>query len=78
MSEQLAEEVAVHLQLRQRVAELPDGRARGVVDQHLLGPRLGRDVVHERDALVEEVPAAASGGRAASGRSGCAATRGRR
>ena len=55
----LAEEVAVHLQLRQRVTELPDRRVRRVVDQHLLRPRLRRDVVHDRHALVEEVPAAA-------------------
>ena len=53
------EEVAVDLELRQRVAELADRRARGVVDQHLLGPRLRRHVVHDRHALVEEVPAAA-------------------
>ena len=55
----LPEEVAVDLELGQRVAELADGRARGVVDEHLLGPRLRRHVVHQRDALVEEVPAAA-------------------
>ena len=55
----VAEEVAVDLQFRQRVAELADGRVRRVVDEHLLGPRLRRDVVHHRHALVEEVPAAA-------------------
>ena len=55
----VAEEVAMNLQFRQRVAELADRRVRGVVDEHLLGPRLWRDVVHNRHALVEEVPAAA-------------------
>ena len=50
-----AEEVAVDLQLRQRVAKLADGGVRRVVDQHLLGTSLGRHVVDQRDALVEEV-----------------------
>ena len=53
------EEVAVDLELRERIAELADGRVRGVVDEHLLGSRLRRDVVHDRHPLVEEVPAAA-------------------
>ncbi len=58
VSEQYAEEMAVHLELGQRVAELTDRRARRVVDEHLLRPCVGRDVVHQRHALVEEVPAA--------------------
>ena len=53
-----AEEVAVDFDLGQGVAELPHGGAGRVVDQHLLGLCLGRDVVDQRDALVEEVPAA--------------------
>ena len=51
-------EVAVNLQLGQRVAQLMDGRVRGIVDEHLVGSTLGREVVDERDALVEKVPAA--------------------
>ena len=51
----VAEEVPVHLELGQGVAELPDGGARALVHEHLVGPSLGRDVVHHRHALVEEV-----------------------
>ncbi len=53
------EEVTVDLHLSERVTKLTDSRTRGVVDEHLLGPRLWRHVVHDRHALVEEVPAAA-------------------
>ena len=35
------EEVSVDLQFRERVTELSDRRARGIVDQHLLGPVSG-------------------------------------
>ena len=49
--------MAVHFQLGQGVAELTDGGARRVVDEHFLRPGLRRDVVHHRHALVEEVPA---------------------
>jgi hypothetical protein len=55
----VTEEVAVDLGLRQRVTELPDRRARRIVNQHLFGLRFGRDIVHERDALVEEMAPAA-------------------
>src|SRR4051794_29500506 len=51
----MTEEVAVDLELRQRVAQLPYGRRRGLVDQHLLWSCVGGDVVHEGHALVEEV-----------------------
>ena len=46
------------LKFRERVTKLSDRRARGIVDQHLLGWP-GRHVVHDRYAFVEEVPAAA-------------------
>ena len=51
-------EVAVNLQFGQGVAQLMDGRVRGIVDEHLVGSTLGGEVVDERDALVEKVPAA--------------------
>jgi hypothetical protein len=39
------------------VAELSDRRTRRVVDEHLFGSRFRRDVVDDRDTLVEEVSA---------------------
>ena len=47
----------VHFDLGQGVAELSDGRACRIVDQHFFRPSLRRDVVDDRDALVEKVPA---------------------
>src|SRR4051794_19809778 len=47
------------LEFRQRIAKLADCRIRRIVDEHLLRPGLWGDVVHNRYALVEEVPAAA-------------------
>ena len=44
--------------LGQGIAQLPDRGARGIVDEHLLRSGVRRDVVDERHALVEEVPAA--------------------
>ena len=38
-----AEEVPVHLELGQRVAELPNGRGGGLVHEHLVGPRVSGD-----------------------------------
>ena len=54
----VAEEMPAHLHLGQALPQLADGRARGVVDEHLLRPRLRAHVVDHRDALVEEVPPA--------------------
>ena len=54
----VAEDVAVDFDVGQRVAELPDHGRRRLVDQHVFRARLAWcDVVDERDALVEEVPA---------------------
>src|SRR5262247_2013636 len=53
-----AEEVAVHFDLRQGIAELTDSRSRGIVDQHFFGTGFRCDVVDHRHPLVEEVPAA--------------------
>jgi putative DNA primase/helicase len=50
----LSKNVSVHLEFRERVSELPDSGGRGVVDQHFLGPGLGRHVIDDRDALIEE------------------------
>ena len=74
----LAEEVAVDLELGEGVAELADGGAGTLVHEHLVGPRVRGDVVHHRDALVEEVPPAESGGSGACGRSESGTTPGRR
>ena len=52
-----AEEMPVHFELGQSVAELSDGRACRIVDQHFFRPSLRRNVVDDRDALVEKVPA---------------------
>src|SRR5689334_25356747 len=49
--------MAVDFDFGEGVAELSDGRTRRVVDEHLFGPRFRRDVVDDRDALVEEVSA---------------------
>ena len=53
-----AKEVAVDLELRQGIAQLPDRGARGIVDEHLLRSGVWRDVVDQRHAFVEEVPTA--------------------
>ena len=50
-----SEEVAVHLEFGERVAQLPHGGPCGVVDQHLLRPGVRGDVVDERDPLIEEM-----------------------
>ena len=50
--------MAVHLELGERIAKLAHGRARRVVHQHLLGPRIWCQVIDDRDPLVEEVTAA--------------------
>ena len=73
-----AEEVAVHLEFGERVAQLPHGGACGVVDQHLLRPGVRRHVVDERDALVEEVPPARLDVAPHAVARRCAATPGRR
>ena len=73
-----AEEVAVDLHLGQALPQLVDGGGGGVVDEHLLGPRLRTEVVDQRDALVEEVPATRVQVAAHRGVRHGAATRGRR
>ena len=42
-----AEEVPIDLEFGQRIAELIHRRRRGVIDEHLLGFRFWRDVIHE-------------------------------
>src|SRR3954468_6742248 len=53
----IAEEVAVYLDLCQRISELLHRRTRRIVHEHLFGPRLRRHVVDDRYPLIEEVPA---------------------
>src|SRR5262249_49858910 len=53
----VAEEVAVYLKFRKRIAELANCRRRRIVDQHVLWTGVRRDVVHDRDPFVEEMPA---------------------
>src|SRR5580765_6023506 len=47
----------VHFELGQSVAELSDGRASRIVDQHFFRTSLRRNVVNDRDTLVEKVSA---------------------
>jgi hypothetical protein len=52
------EEMAVDFEFGQRFAQLVHGGAGRVVDEHVLGSRVGRDVIHQGDTFVEKVPAA--------------------
>src|SRR5688572_23478850 len=52
----LTKEMAIDVELGQRVAELLDNGSGALVDEHLVRLRFWCYVVHERDALVEEVP----------------------
>ena len=53
----VSEEVTVDFQFRQRLADLSHGGVGGVVHEHVVRSGIRRDIVHHRDALVEEVSA---------------------